>query len=294
MNLLQTKRWRDNLIALSLAAILFISLRTHAQNSLQLTKAQWLEDLSWVTETLRDTHPNILYRMSNDDFQSAVREAEQKIERSESDDECLVAIRRVVASIYDGHTMLGTGILQGYADLFPVRMYEFTDGIFITGIHEDYAEYVGARVLRIGLLSADEAFRRAGTLAFADNEFSRKNKAPLIVVTGRLAHGIGITEAVDALPLVVEAENGKHDRIVVPAVTPRGANYMLLGMDIDPEEVPFVSAFTGTEERLPLYLKHLDGYHNYWFEHDKEHRAVYMQFNLVADHQEESFNQETR
>ncbi|UCE41052.1 MAG: hypothetical protein JSV17_16690 [Candidatus Aminicenantes bacterium] len=37
-------------------------------------------------------------------------------------------------------------------------------------------------------------------------------------------------------------------------------------------------------------MKHLDGNHNYWFEHDKEHKAIYMQFNLVIHQQDESFD----
>jgi hypothetical protein len=69
---------------------------------------------------------------------------------------------------------------------------------------------------------------------------------------------------------------------------------MLRGMDIGPVGIPFASAFTGTEKNHPLYLKHLDGDKNYWFKHDKEHRAIYMQFNLVVHHQNESFNEFTK
>jgi hypothetical protein len=227
--------------------------------------------------------------MSEDNFKLVVARAEQKIKSSRTDEECLTAIRRVVASIQDGHTALGTNNLPGYRDIFPVRMYEFTDGIFITGIAEKYAEYVGAKVIKIGQLSAEEAFSRAATLAFADNDFSRKNQAPVIVIACKLAHGLEITEEVDRLPLVFETSRGSHHEILLPAVAPRGRNNMLSGMDIGPAGIPFKSALTGTEKQLPLYMKHLDGNHNYWFEHDKEHRSIYMQFNLVIDQQDESF-----
>jgi len=282
---------KKKLILLSIIISLFIFCFTHAQKNLQLTQQQWHEDLNYVTKTLIDKHPDIYYRTSEDEFKRTVANAEQKIKRSQTDEECLVAIRQVVASIHDGHTSLSANSLPGYRDIFPVRMYEFSDGSFITGIAEKYDKYVGAKVIQIGQLSAEEAFKRAGTLAFADNAFSKKNQVPLTVITCKYAYGLGITDTVDKLSLIVETSDGSGAEIILPAVTPPGANNMLRGMDIGPEGVPFVSAFAGTEKESPLYLKHLDGNHNYWFEHDKEHKAIYMQFNLVIHQQDESFDE---
>jgi hypothetical protein len=89
----------------------------------------------------------------------------------------------------------------------------------------------------------------------------------------------------------VESRDGMQKEIVLSPVTPTGWNNMLGGMDIGPAGIPFASAFTGTEKDLPLYLRHLDGNHNYWFVHDREHRAIYMQFNLIVHQQDESFDE---
>lgn len=263
----------------------------HAQDRSQLTKKQWLEDLDHAVNTLMERHPNIFYRISKDTFKLIVANAKQKIKRSQTDEECYAALRQVVASIHDGHTSLGARNLPGYRNIFPVRMYEFSDGIFITAIEEKYAKYVGAKVVKIGRLSAEEAFKRAGELAFADNDFSRKNQAPLIVITCKLAYGLGITETDDNLQLVLETGNRTCREIVLSAVTPPGVNNMLRGMDIGPQGIPFASAFTGAEIEPPSYLKHLDGNQNYWFEYDKEHSAIYMQFNLVIHQQDETFDE---
>lgn len=263
----------------------------HAQSDLQLTKQQWLEDLDYATRVLIENHPNVFYRISEDDLAMTKARAAQQIEASQSNEECFVAIRQVVASIQDGHTVLGANNLPGYRDVFPVRMYEFTDGVYVTGITEELEKYVGARVLEIGQLTAEEALDIAGTIAFADNEFYEKEQAPLIVITGRLAYGLGITETADKLRLLVETESGKRETITLSLITPPGANNMLRGMDIGPDEIPFASAFTHTEKELPPHIRHLDGNHNYWFEHDEGHKAIYMQFNLVADQQDESFEE---
>ncbi|UCE20155.1 MAG: tetratricopeptide repeat protein [Gemmatimonadota bacterium] len=274
---------------LSLVLLLCTFSMVHTQNSTQFTRQQWLEDLNWVTKTLRDKHPDIFYRISKDDFERTVAQAEQKIRNSHFEEECLTAIRQVVASLRDGHTSLNANNLQGYSDIFPVRLYEFTDGIFITGIAEEHAKYIGSRVIKIGQLSAEEAFKRAGTLAYADNDFYKKEQVPLIVITCKLTYGLGITETAKKLPLLIETVDGMEDEIVLFAVTPTGANNILRGMDIGPEGIPFASAFTGREKESPLFLKHLDGNHNYWFEHDNEHKAMYVQFNLIRHQQNESF-----
>ena len=268
---------------------LFICSFTHAENSTRLRQRQWLEDLNYVTKRMIEKHPDIYYRISKDEFRRTITNAEQKIRRSHTDEECVVAIRQIVATINDGHTSLGTDSIPGYRKIFPVRMYAFSDGIFITGIVKKFAKIIGAKVIKIGGLSAEEAFRRAGTLAFADNEFSRKDQAPLIAINCKLAFGLGITETIAELPLLVETERGNREKSVLFPITLHGVNNMLRGMDIGPEGIPFASAFTGSESKLPLYLKHLDGHHNYWFEHDKEHGAIYMQFNRVIHQQDESF-----
>ena len=261
------------------------------RNRRQLTKKQWLEDLDFVMKTLIDKHPDVFYRIGEEEFNRTAAKAKRQINRSQTDEECFVAIRQVVASIRDGHTSLSANNLPGYRDIFPVRMYEFYDGIFITGIAEKYKRHVGSKVIKIGRLSAEEAFRRAGTLTFADNDFSKKNQAPAIVIACRLAHGLGITERMDRLSLFLEAENGEHEEIVIFPSAPAGANNMLRGMDIGPDGIPFSSAFTGTPKQIPMYLRHLDGNHNYWFEHDRENKAIFMQFNLVVHHRDETFDE---
>jgi tetratricopeptide (TPR) repeat protein len=279
------------LLALFVIILLTAPPAARAQQSMQLTGKQWLEDLAFVSETLLDHHPDIFYRISENEFEMELAAARDKIVNAQSDDECFAAVRRVVASIQDGHTVLGVDnlILAGYSEVFPIRLYEFYDGVYVTGIARDLAEHVGSRVIEVGQVTAEEALDRAESLAFADNGFYRMEQAPLIAVTCRLAEGLGITETPRELRLLVENETGQRTEFSISPASPTGPNFMLRGMDIGPPGVPFASAFTGSEGQNPAFLKRLDGNHNYWFEHDTEHRAIYMQFNLMADQEDESF-----
>lgn len=262
-----------------------------AQKDFHLTKQQWIEDLHFAAKTLIDNHPNLYYRITQDEFQRNITIAEEKIRLSRSDEESFTALRQAFASIWDGHTRLGTNTLKDYSNIFPVRLYDFSDGVFITGISDIYSRYIGSKVLKIGRFSADDALRKAGALAFADNEFGRKCQAPVIAVTCNYAFGLGITQSVDSLSLEVETKDGKCEIIHLSRAVPSGQNTMISNMDIAPQGIPFKSAFTGTEKKLPVYLKNLDGNHNYWFEYDRENRILYMQFNVVVDQQDENFEQ---
>ena len=101
-----------------------------AQNPMQLSKQKWLEDLHVAVKILTENHPNPYYRISSDEFQKNLASAERMISQSHSDEECFVAIRKLIASVKDGHTRLGTERLPEWQRIFPVRMYDFSDGIF--------------------------------------------------------------------------------------------------------------------------------------------------------------------
>ena len=65
---------------------------THAQSDLPLTKQQWLEDLHYVTKALVDNHPNVFYRISEDDFRMTEAGAAQRIKDGLSNEGCFVTI----------------------------------------------------------------------------------------------------------------------------------------------------------------------------------------------------------
>jgi tetratricopeptide (TPR) repeat protein len=278
-----------------LISVLVLNILTNnclsAQRNYHLTKQQWIEDLHFAVKILMNYHPNLYYRITQAEFQRNIAIAEEKIRHSNSDEESFTAIRQAFASIWDGHTRLGTNTLADYNNIFPVRFYDFSDGVFITGITGKYAKYIGSKVVNIGRFSAQEALKKAGTLAFADNEFGRKCQAPVLAITCNYAFGLGITQSPDSLVLEIETPNGKFETIRLSGERPSGQNTMISTMDIAPAGIPFKSAFTGTGKEQPLFIRHLDGNHNYWFEHDKENRMLYMQFNLVVDQPDGSFEQ---
>ena len=49
-----------------------------------------------------------------------------------------------------------------------------------------YARYAGARVVRIGAVTAEEALRRAREISSGDNEMTRLDRAPFFLTMPRV------------------------------------------------------------------------------------------------------------
>jgi hypothetical protein len=238
----------------------------------KLTPAQWQADLEFLADRMVKQHPNIFRRVKKEDFDAEVKALNGRIPLL-SEDEILVGFMKVVAMVRDGHTGLYP---RAYfrSGIYPVRFYLYSDGLFIQKTAPEYAELAGARVIRIGKLSAEEALKRAGMLAFSDNEMGAKDLAPLFLSIPELSVGLKIGDDKQNLRLVVES-GGKERAVQVrsslslPELLQTPANW------VDSASV----------SGRPLYLKHPDDI--YWFEYQKDRKLLYVQHNEIGNKPDE-------
>ena len=235
----------------------------------KLTAQQWQADVRFLGEELPRRHRNAFHRMRREDFEAAVQSLHDRVP-SMSEDEILVGMMRVVAMVKDGHTSL---FPRGYfrTGLYPVRLYLFSDGLFVRQAAPAYAEIVGARVLKIGDASAEEAVRAAMQVVPADNEMGARALAPVALTIPEVLAGLKINTDKQRLRLTVAA--GGKERVV--EVQPAGTFESMFR----PTPADWVDAARGTQ--TPLYLK--DRNNLYWFEYVKDRRLVYVQQNGVAN-----------
>jgi hypothetical protein len=125
----------------------------------------------------------------------------------------LVELFRLVALVGDAHTsvQLDASVGRRY---YPLELYGFEDGVYVRRADSAHAGLVGAKVLRIGRFSADEAFAAAGTIIAHENEWWVRAWAPFWLAIPEMLDGLGLVSDVERLPLVVE-RNGRVDTVVV-------------------------------------------------------------------------------
>ena len=268
------KRKSEIVFVSVLSAFLFASFARVAAQAPppKLTPEQWQADVRFLGDELPRQHRNAYHRLKRADFEAAVKTLYERVP-SLSEDEILVGLARLVAMVKDGHTSI---IPRSYfrTGIFPVKFYAFSDGIFVQKAAPEYREMVGGRVVEIGNVSAEEAFKAVSQGAFADNEMGVKNITPVMMSVPEILVGSKVTSDKQKLNLVVETA-GKQKMFEIRP-TARLENLF---------QPPATWADAVSKTSVPLYLK--DPTNHYWFEYLKEQKLVYVQHNAIANKHDE-------
>jgi hypothetical protein len=251
-----------------------------------LSTQQWREDLRFMVEKIKDLHPDPFFKIADSTFHEEVDALYENIPHL-TRNETLVRLLRIPALIGDWHTrLISPHLTTGW---FPVRIEQFSDGLFITAVSSKYAHAYGTKVLQIGNLKADEAFEKIQYITSSDNAYSRVYFAPLFLMMSSVMNGLHIIENEQTLHLLVEDENGKRTEINIEAETfdsDQFYSWYWLQHAVPTDD--YISVFSHHPEDLPLYLQHFDS--PYWFEYLEDYQTVYMCFNQCTNDESESFS----
>ena len=95
---------------------------------------------------------------------------------------------------------------------YPIELYSFDDGLFVRRADSAHAALVGARVVRFGNASADEAMTRAATIIPHENDWWVRAWGPFWLTAVEMVHGLGLTADPNRLTLTVERNEQAGDR----------------------------------------------------------------------------------
>jgi hypothetical protein len=124
-------------------------------------------------------------------------------------------IMRSVAIARNGHTNANIGSFLG--DDLPVRLWWFADGLYVVKAHPDYARLLGARIEKVGSLTAAEAEKRLKPyLAGTDQRIHFLS--PGYLVTPRVLQHIGAVEGTTKIPLTLDLGSGALETVSLPVV----------------------------------------------------------------------------
>ena len=123
-----------------------------AQAQLTQSADAWRADLRFLQTTVHDDYDFLFRKVEQATWDEEVEKLYQAIPEL-ADHEVIVGLARIVALFQYGHTGIYTG--GWYADdplgfhQLPYQLYHFSDGLYVQGVHQDYAEALGARVVAI-------------------------------------------------------------------------------------------------------------------------------------------------
>lgn len=174
--------------------------------------ARWRVDLHMLARELPTRHPAPFANITRVHWDAAVAALDRRLPTL-SRNQYLVASMRLVALIGDAHTDVEPDPALGLR-YYPVELYSFEDGLFVRRADSAHAGLVGAKVLRIGRVSADEAVTAAGTIIPHENDWWVRAWAPSWLMIPEIVDGLGLARDAEHLALVVE-RNGRVDTLTV-------------------------------------------------------------------------------
>jgi hypothetical protein len=244
---------------------------------------KWREDLRFMAEEMPKHHRNLFHTMTREEFESAVRRLDERIP-SLARHQIIVAMARIAAMVGDGHTNIApTRDPKVGFRAYPVKLTLFKDGLYVRAATREHTDLVGARVVRIGKVSADAACDAAGSIIGRDNAMDVKFFAPFLLAMPEVLHALGLIDEMENAPFTLAGRGGTRAvnlkptgpaEMMAPDTTSRGRPRQWVGVRAT------------ARKPVPLWLR--DSQNKYWFEHLPGALTVYVQFNQVGNKQEET------
>ena len=269
------------LSALLPVALLLSSHSATAQRPV-LTTDQWRADLRTMMEALPRVHRNLYHTTSKQAFDSAAAALDARIPTL-ARHQIILEMARIVALAGDGHTNIypTRDPAIGFQTL-PIAMYLFSDGLYIRSAHQSQASLAGARVVRIGDASPDEALRRVRDVVGRDNEMGARYFAPHLLAMPEVLHALGLAPGVDSARFEVEDASGSRRTVWLRPIGPAP----LMAGDTDRSwrrRAAWVDARVGTAATDPLWLREAPDTTLWWFTTVPGTHTVYAQLNQIRD-----------
>jgi tetratricopeptide (TPR) repeat protein len=235
--------------------------------------AKWRSDLAYFAEQLPKVHMNAFHDMTREQFAAAVADLDRRIPGL-SRDEVLVDLMKLVAMVADGHTHLDLDSARVRA--YPLRLYSFTDGIYVISAAKAYEATVGGRVVRLGATPIERAYQAVRTLVprERDNEMWCRNLGPRLLAVPEVLHGMGLVDDAENAAIAVVKDGREVAAVLhpVPGISTRSWHAW----------PPLPDGWVDARDlsTTPLWLK--DNQKFYWFEYLKDARVLYVQYSAVA------------
>jgi hypothetical protein len=263
-----------SIVGFSILIGVLLSLGVSSSPAVNFEKAQsdrdeqWSEDLDQLYEFLQQRHPNAFYVNPQEDFDEIILDLHSRIP-SLTDDQMILEFQRIVALIRDAHSQVQfTPGATGFR-IYPLRLYLFSDGLYVIDALDPYTDAIGARVVSIEDAPIDDVYNALVPLISAENEFWPKLIIPFRIRTPEILHALGFAESPDRAEWHFENSSGE-----------------VFSINISAHELSSIpGVFTAApplidhSEDAPLYLE--DNDENFWMRYLEAENTLYIQYNSV-------------
>ncbi len=249
-----------------------------------LSAEEWRVDLRHLQQTVHEKYDFLFKKVSQEEFDAEVQKLHEAIPELE-EHEIIVGLARLVALFKYGHTAIHvSGWWEREAFNFnqaPLNLYHFSDGIYVQGVHKDYEQALGAKVLKVEGRPIEEALAAIQPVVSAENEQFFKAYGINLLGTPEVLHAQGVTKRLKETVTLTLQKEGNPFEVTFEPIKEKGfpGGYGLIKEQ---------GEWLGFRETAtpPLYLKNMNRI--YYYEYLPEHKAVYVRHSQIQDDPQEA------
>jgi hypothetical protein len=183
--------------------------------------AGWSADIDAILDARDHVHPDGWHGMPRADWIAAAEAAKARLP-SLTDDGALVELVRLAAmpswNGRDGHSGIFLGPGSGIHP-YPLRLWQFSDGLVITAARAPYQDLVGSRITAIGGRPIADVMGLAEPLAPRDNPSNLLAFAPRYAGVSELLAGLGVIGVAGPATFSLVGRDGAAREATVDPIT---------------------------------------------------------------------------
>ena len=256
-----------------------------------LSADHWRADVRALVTGLRERHRNLYHTTPPEAFDSAATTLVRRMPRL-ARHQVVMEMARIAALAGDGHTNIHPtrDAAIGFHEL-PVALHRFKDGLWVRAARSPSSSLAGARVLRIGDATAEEALDRTRPYIGRDNEQAVMYYGPQLLAMPEVLHALGLTNSLDSARFEIE-QGGEKRSVwlraagpVEPAPGDVDVSWRRRAGWVDARDIGYAPE--------PLWLRTEPDSVLWWYTAVPGTRTLYAQINQVRNGPTDSFEEFT-
>lgn len=248
----------------------------------------WHQDLETLTERFLKFDRSFT-TSERKHFQEKISSLREEISEL-SDSEIKVQIASAVALADNAHTRLY--LLRNRTELrrLPIRLWWFSDGLYVVRTKPSHKNLLGCRVNKIEGMPVRQVRDKVSN-AFAGNASWVDYKSVYYMTSPEILQGFNIASDPESIAIrFSECKNRPFTYSVKPLDLKRSSDPGEAWWDLSPNhhKEGWVQVLNNKNMSVPLFLRHPDNH--YWFEYIEKENLLYFQYNRASEVNDESIS----
>ncbi len=220
---------------------------------------KWLKDIDYLEATLPKAHKNLYFKQSETYFKSELERLREKV-ATYTDVEMNIALAQVVSSMGDTHTGINIGVEKTY----PIGLYWYDEGIYITDALRGYEDLLYSRIISINDMRVEEVANAFKVFFSGANKQWFKNQVIYYMTSSDILKYLGVIEE-EKIQLTIEKQDGTIETVEM----------------LPEEQENFKFIEDETVYKTPFYKQH--PYENYWYEYLPQEKVMYVNYRCAQE-----------